>query len=127
MVKIGEGAGGLWDFGVCRPGTNVNDGEDFERKADTWLIRNNSNSWGLECNSCAGTGVTLDPKPKLHEGAWVGLLLDLDTGGTLTMYLEDTPCGTIAAGLAGPLLPCAVLYGKAMLVKIHGELAPPPQ
>lgn len=71
--------------------------------------------------------MTLDPKPKLHEGAWVGLLLDLDTGGTLTMYLEDTPCGTIAAGLAGPLLPCAVLYGKAMLVKIHGELAPPPQ
>ena len=76
-------------------------------------------------NNCKGTGMTLDPKPKMPEGSRIGLLLDLDNGGTLTMYLDNKPCGTIAAGLAGPLLPCISSYNKGKVIKIHGGLAPP--
>ena len=79
----------------------------------------------MYCNTCKGTGMTLNPKPKMPEGSRIGLLLDLDNGGTLTMYLDNKPCGTIAEGLAGPLLPCITSYYKGKVVKIHGGLAPP--
>ena len=68
---------------------------------------------------------------QIPEGSRIGLLLDLDNGGTLTMYLDNKPCGTIATGLAGPLLPCITsydegkVYKKDRVMKIHGGLAPP--
>ena len=53
------------------------------------------------------------------------MLLDLDNGGTLTMYLDNKPCGTIAEGLAGPLLPCISSHFIGTAIKIYGGLAPP--
>ena len=79
----------------------------------------------MHCNTCEGTDVNLNPKPKLLDGSRIGLLLDLDNGGTLTMYWEGKPCGTIAEGLVGPLLPCISSYYEGKVVKIHGGLAPP--
>eukprot|EP00729_Bicosta_minor_P001110 gene1110-biopygen29778 len=120
-----------WYFGVCRPGIDLNDGTGFSTRADTWMMwQSNYPGWDLDCATCAGTGMTLDPEPKLPAGSRIGLLLDLDNGGTLTMYWEGKPCGTIAAGLVGPLLPCISSYWKGKVVKIHGGLAPqspPPQ
>eukprot|EP00729_Bicosta_minor_P006286 gene6286-biopygen22853 len=119
---------GAWLFGVCRPGIDLDDGGDFDNRADTWVVwQANTPYWDLLCSTCAGTGMTLRPKPKLPEGSRIGLLLDLDNGGTLTMYWEGKPCGTIAEGLVGPLLPCISSYYKDKVVKIHGGLAPPPQ
>ena len=69
--------------------------------------------------------VPVHPKRHLPDGSRVGLLLDLDNGGTLTLYLDNTPCGTIAEGLVGPLLPCIMCTYKGKVVKIHGGLAPP--
>ena len=80
--------------------------------------------WSLRCKSCAGSSMTLDPAPKLLDGARVGLLLDLDNGGTLTMYLDNTPCGTIAEGLVGPLLPCVASYHEGQEVAIKGGFVP---
>ena len=115
-------------FGVCRPGIDLNDGKNFHSRADTWVMyQNNNPGWGLWCSTCEGTGMTLDPQPKLPKGSRVGLLLDLDNGGTLTMHWKGKPCGTIAAGLVGPLLPCISPYYAGKVVKIHGGLAPPPQ
>eukprot|EP00729_Bicosta_minor_P009255 gene9255-biopygen19971 len=117
---------GEWGFGVCRPGIDLNDGEDFYDRADTWMMYQHYGPyWGLQCSTCEGTGMTLDPQPKLPDGSRVGLLLDLDNGGTLTMYLEGKPCGTIAEGLVGPLLPCISSTWEGKVVKIHGGLAPP--
>ena len=81
--------------------------------------------WNLFCPTSEGSGMTLDPVPKMPDGSRIGLLLDLDNGGTLTMYLEGKPCGTIAKGLVGPLLPCISSYWEGKVVKIHGGLAPP--
>eukprot|EP00729_Bicosta_minor_P008452 gene8452-biopygen18886 len=118
---------GAWWFGVCRPGIDLDDGKYFSTRADTWVTyQANDPDWDLDCSTCAGTGMTLDPEPKLPEGSRIGLLLDLDNGGMLTMYWEGKPCGTIAAGLVGPLLPCISPYYKGKVVKIHGGLAPPP-
>ena len=89
------------------------------------MWQRNDPEWKLYCESCAGTGMTLDPQPKIPEGSRIGLLLDLDNGGTLTMYLDNKLCGTIAQGLAGPLLPCISSYGEGTVIKIHGGLAPP--
>eukprot|EP00729_Bicosta_minor_P032620 gene32620-biopygen9570 len=118
---------GNWFFGVCRPGIDLNDdGADFYDRADTWVMyQYNKPGWVLYCTTCAGTGMTLDPQPKLPDGSRIGLLLDLDNGGTLTMYFEGKPCGTIAAGLVGPLLPCISSFWEGKVVKIHGGLAPP--
>ena len=63
----------------------------------------------------------------MPAGSRIGLLLDLDNGGTLTMYWDNKPCGTIATGLVGPLLPCITSYYYGKVVKIHGGLAPPPR
>eukprot|EP00729_Bicosta_minor_P006250 gene6250-biopygen28936 len=127
-VVKNDGADGGWYFGVCRPGIDLNDGADFEYRDDTWMTyQDNDPYWGLRCSTCEGTGMTLDPKPKLPDGSRIGLLLDLDNGGTLTMYLEGKPCGTIAEGLVGPLLPCISSFWKGKVVKIHGGLAPPPK
>ena len=105
-VKHGGFSG--WCFGVCRPGIDLNnDGVDFDNRDDTWMmVQTNYPTWRLYCNTGKGTGMTLDLAPKIPEGSRIGLLLDLDNGGTLTMYLDNKPCGTIAEGLAGPLLPC---------------------
>ena len=67
----------------------------------------------------------LSPQPKLHEGDRIGLLLDFDNGGTLTMYLGGESCGTIAEGLVGPLFPCIGSYYKGKVVRVHGGLALP--
>eukprot|EP00729_Bicosta_minor_P005574 gene5574-biopygen18820 len=127
-VVKNDGFNGAWMFGVCRPGIDLNDGKTFSSRADTWLMRQaNTPGWALRCSTYAGSGMTLDPKPKLPDGSRIGLLLDLDNGGTLTMYLEGKPCGTIAAGLVGPLLPCISSFWEGKVVKIYGGLAPPPQ
>eukprot|EP00729_Bicosta_minor_P001108 gene1108-biopygen29776 len=122
-----DDASGAWWFGVCRPGIDLNDdGEYFIKRDDTWMMyQDNTPDWGLYCSTCAGTDMTLDPQPKLPDGSRIGLLLNLDNGGTLTMYLEGKPCGTIAAGLVGPLLPCIGLCFAGKVVQIHGGLAPP--
>eukprot|EP00729_Bicosta_minor_P006287 gene6287-biopygen22854 len=118
---------GSWMFGVCRPGIDLNDGKYFCDRDDTWLMHQyNAPGWRLRCTTCKGTGMTLDPEPKLPNGSRIGLLLDLDNGGTLTMYWEGKPCGTIAEGLVGPLLPCISSW-LDKVVKIHGGLASPPQ
>ena len=127
-VVKNDAVGGSWCFGVCRPGIDLNDGKEFFNRDDTWvMMQDNAPYWALCCSTCAGTGLTLDPKPKMPDGSRIGLLLDLDNGGTLTMYWDNKPCGTIAVGLVGPLLPCISSYYKGKVVKIHGGLAPPPQ
>eukprot|EP00729_Bicosta_minor_P005158 gene5158-biopygen22795 len=123
-----DGDNGYWGFGVCRPGIDLHDGAAFEDRDDTWMVfQNNYPDWFLECSTCAGTGITLDPEPNLPDGSRIGLLLDLDNGGTLTMYWEGKPCGTIAGGLVGPLLPCIRSHFAGKVIKIHGGLAPPPK
>eukprot|EP00729_Bicosta_minor_P006285 gene6285-biopygen22852 len=127
VVKNDVTNGGWW-FGVCLPGIDLNDGVDFVDRDDSWMMyQTNDPYWGVFCSTCEGTGMTLRPKPKMPDGSRIGLLLDLDNGGTLTMYWQGKPCGTIAAGLVGPLLPCISPYYKGKVVKIYGGLAPPPQ
>lgn len=117
---------GYWSFGVCRPEIDLNDGNSFYFRDDTWAIyQNNDLYYDLRCNTCKGTGMTLKPKPNMPDGSRIELLLDLDNGGTLTMYWKGKPCGTIAKGLVGPLLPCVSAYHKGKIVKVHGRLAPP--
>eukprot|EP00729_Bicosta_minor_P000263 gene263-biopygen6975 len=124
VVNVGPG-NATWYFGVCRPGIDLDDGANFSNRADTWLMyQYNIPGWGLRCSTCAGTGMTLDPQPKLPAGSRIGLLLDLDNGGTLTMYWQGKPCGTIAEGLVGPLLPCISSLLKDRVIKIHYGLAP---
>eukprot|EP00729_Bicosta_minor_P032647 gene32647-biopygen23457 len=125
-VAKNSGGVGAWFFGVCRPWIDLDDGKNFYHRADTWMMyQHNGPHWELECSTCVGTGMTLAPKPEMPAGSRIGLLLDLDNGGTLTMYLEGKPCGTIAEGLVGPLLPCITSVYKGKVVKIHGGLAPP--
>eukprot|EP00729_Bicosta_minor_P001786 gene1786-biopygen19752 len=125
-VVENDAINGAWMFGVCRPGIDLNDGTGLYNRADTWLVHQaNAAYWGLLCSTCAGTGMTVDPTPNPHDGSRIGLLLDLDNGGTLTMYWEGKPCGTIAEGLVGPLLPYISSYYVGKVVKIHGGLAPP--
>jgi hypothetical protein len=124
-----DARGGSWCFGVCRPDINLNDqaSERFYQRDDTWMMgQTNWPAWNLWCNTktCKGTGLTI-PKRKLNAGDRVGLLLDLDNGGTLTMYLDSKPCGTIAEGLEGPLYPCIVSGFKGKVVKLHSGLALP--
>ena len=127
-----EGTDGAWSFGVCRPG--ISD--------EKWLMHqtNCTPRWELDCNTCKGTGLTcwpqpfiLDEKELAEDGHFlsapddssVGLLLDLDNGGTLTMYLNGKPCGTIAEGLVGPLLPCITSHHAGKAVRIHSVCALP--
>eukprot|EP00729_Bicosta_minor_P016349 gene16349-biopygen14295 len=125
-VVKNDAINGEWGFGVCRPGIDLDDRRIFCNRDDTWVMyQDNSPGWELYCSTCEGTGMTLDPQPKMPEGSRIGLLLDLDNGGTLNMYWEGKPCGTIAAGLVGPLLPCISSYWEGKVVKIHGGLAPP--
>ena len=78
---------------------------------------------GVECNSNKGNFVDRSIRRKLNAGDRVGLLLDLDNGGTLTLYLDGKPCGTIAEGLTGPLHWCISTEraGKAVRI-IHSPL-----
>ena len=126
VVRVGA-KDGVWCFGVCRPGIDLNDGSDFPNREDTWMMmQDNDPSWVLLCDTCEGAGMVVDPLPKLLDGSRVGLLLDLDNGGTLTMYWKGKPCGAIAEGLVGPLLPCIALAWTGKEVKIHGTAQLPP-
>ena len=133
LAKSGAHAGSRsWCFGVCRPEIDLDADKDYEDEPDfvgdkdTWMMHH-SNHVGLElyCSTCKGTGGTVDPAPEVSDGFRMGLLLDLDNGGTLTMYLDNRPCGTIADGLVGPLLPCTASGDVGNAVKIYGGLAPP--
>ena len=126
MVKVGYDDLD-WCFGVCRPGIDLNnDSKDFDNRDDTWMMYQlNEPYWELRCSTRKGTGLTLHPQPEMPGGPRIGLLLDLDNGGTLTMYWEGKPRGTIAEGLVGPLLPCISSYYEGKVVKIHGGLAQP--
>ena len=120
---------GLWCFGVCRPGIDLNDtSKDFDDRDDTWMMwQTNDPYWRLYCNSNKGNFVDCSIDRKLNAGDRVGLLLDLDNGGTLTLYLDGKPCGTIAEGLAGPLHWCIASYRAGKVVRIHAGLEIPPQ
>jgi hypothetical protein len=120
-VVHGEADGSIY-FGVCRPGVPVD--QQFSNLAETWVIGHcDPETWALSCNSCSGTGCTASHQ--IAEDEWVGLLLDLDDGGTLTIYRDNIPCGTIAEGLVGPLLPCISFYHPNASVRIQGNLKPP--
>lgn len=123
----GSKGAGKWSFGVCRAGVDLNDDASrwnftkwFHDRADVWTMRqyNNAACWELRCTNSKGTGLII-PKRELKAGDEVGLLLDLDNGGTLTMYLDGKPCGTIAEGLVGPLYPCIQLCYTGKVIKIH--------
>lgn len=107
--------------GVCRPGIDLDSNMDFVDRGDTWLM--GLNNWDMFCNSNKGTGMIMDPAPKIPEGSQIGLLLDLDNGGTLTMYVDNKVCGTIAGGLVGPLSPCisSGVFGDGKVVWIYGN------
>jgi hypothetical protein len=115
------GGAGYFMFGVCRPGINV--ASDINSKPDTWLTYHYDGCWQLLCGSCKGTGCT--DERNMTDDERVGLLLDLDNGGTLTLYRNNIPCGTIAVGLVGPLLPCISPYYTNTSVRIRGNLEPP--
>lgn len=68
-------------------------------------------------NTCARTSMTLKPQPMTPDGSRIGLLLDVNSGGTLTMYWEGKPCRTIGEGLVRPLLPCISSVRKDKVVK----------
>ena len=125
-------------FGVCRPGVDL---ENFhETGGNAWMMwqhdgngggaskRTTAPYWSLRCKSCAGAGMVVEPAPNLvkpgADEASIGLLLDLDNGGTLTMYMGGMPCGTIAEGLVGPLLPCVASYYQGQVISIKGGYAP---
>merc|ERR1719272_602386 len=115
-------------FGVCRPGTPVHrpqGGQPFHKLPTTWLLYHEDDKhWDLDnCSSCKGSGIT--DKRSMAVGERVGLLLDLDNGGTLTIYRNKRPCGTIARGLVGPLLPCVAAYRRGASFRIHGNMAAP--
>eukprot|EP00729_Bicosta_minor_P021669 gene21668-biopygen21330 len=117
-----------WMFGVCRPGSDLNDGKFFHARDDTWLMyQDNDPEWSLRCKSNKGNFVDDSIKRELNAGDRVGLLLDLDNGGTLTLYLDGKPCGTIAEGLAGPLHWCVSSLYEGKAVRIHAGLEIPPQ
>ena len=99
-VVKNDNISGAWCFGVCRPDIDLNDtSKIFHNRDDTWLMfQNNYPNWRLYCNSNKGSFVDHSIKRKLNAGDRVGLLLDLDNGGTLTLYLDGKPCGTIAEG-----------------------------
>ena len=125
VQRVAHGnSNGMFYFGVCRPGTPAGGTGAFHSLAETWLaFHYDGPNWDLRCNSCAGTGCT-DTR-KITEDERVGLLLDLDCGGTLTIYRNNAPCGTIAVGLVGPLLPCISAYWPNTAAQIHGNLEPP--
>ena len=130
--EVAKGSGGSvdgWCFGVCRPGIDLNDtSKHFPNRDDTWMMnQSNRPLWRLECNSNKGNFIKNSIDRKLNEGDRVGLLLDLDNGGTLTLYLDGKPCGTIAEGLAGPLHWCIVSGRAGKAVRIHAGLEIPPQ
>ena len=128
VMQVGT-RNGWWFFGVCRPGIDLNEDKHFFDRDGTWVImmgQSNAPVWHLHCSTCEGAGMImtlLDPARKMPAGSRIGLVLDLDNGGTLTMYLDSKPCGTIATGLVGPLLPCIASYYEGKVVKIHGGLA----
>jgi hypothetical protein len=116
------GGAGDFSFGVCRPGMNI--ASAVHRNPSAWLGYHwDGDGWALFCSFCQGTGCT--HTRDVTDDERVGLLLDLDNGGTLTLYRNNIPCGTIAVGLVGPLLPCISLYRTNSSVRIHGNLEPP--
>ena len=108
-----------WYIGVCSPGACAETG--FRDRADTWVLQCGNRT--LHCATCKGTGIT-DRSP-LATGERIGLLLDLDAGGSLTVYRGGKPCGSVAVGLIGPLLPCITTGEHNMSARIHGGLALP--
>ena len=123
IQRVVHGGGqGNFVFGVCRPEINV--ASHIHGKPDAWLAYHwDGGNWRLRCSSCKGTGCT--DKRDMADDERVGLLLDLDNGGTLTLYRNNIPCGTIAVGLVGPLLPCISPVYTNISVRIHGNLGPP--
>lgn len=112
-------------FGVCRAG--IDPCTDFIERDETWLMFTHDSTWeykGARPNQ--GTGMLATPLPNIStDGKKIGLLLNMEDG-TLTMFLDKKPCGTIANNLNGPLLPCILLPGVGSKVKIHGNMVPPP-
>ena len=57
----------------------------------------------------------------LPAGSVVTLVLDLDHGGTLEVYVNTRRYGVIAEGLVGPLLPCIECFVEGKTIQIEGE------
>ena len=128
VAKAGGNRYDDWCFGVCRPDIDLNDGKQFCTRDDTWMMaQTNEPTWSLQSESNKGNYVHGSINRKLNAGDRVGLLLDLDNGGTLTLYLDGKPCGTIAEGLVGPLHWCISSYFPGKVVRIHAGLEIPPQ
>ena len=128
IVKGSSNRNDGWCFGVCRPEINLGDigGNTFHQRDDTWMMfQSNLPCWTLSCNSNWGNFVRDSIDRKLNAGDRVGLLLDLDNGGTLTLYVDGMPCGTIAERLAGPLHWCIVSYWAGKAVRIYSNLPLP--
>ena len=65
---------GAWWFGVCRPGIDLNNGNAFFARGDTWMmLQQNDPDWTLNCKTCAGTGMTLRLQPRIPDGSRIGL------------------------------------------------------
>lgn len=74
LAHVKHGGSSEWGLGVCRPGIDLNDNEDFVDRDDTWLmLQYNDPERNVYCTTCKGTGMTLDPEPKMPEGSrvWV--------------------------------------------------------
>lgn len=125
VVKSGKGDDD-WSFGLCRPEIDLNDGKAFPNRDDTWMMYQAQENeildhplWSLCCKSNKGNFEDYSIKRKLNVGDRVGLRLDLDNGGILTLYLDGKPCGTIAEGLTGPLHWCISSESAGKAVRIR--------
>ena len=119
-----------WSFGVCRPTARTNmsakeSSGNFQSDDNTWLCSQEGGNWAVNCSSCAGEGIASKFQKRLTVGDKVGLLLDLDIGGTLTVHLNGHAAGTIAEGLSGPLLPCICTFNAPASFRLESGLPVP--
>ena len=116
-------------LGVCRPSADHvrASGGVFQHRSDTWLITAYRNGWSLGCQTHAGSFDRYSSW-RVSVGERLGLVLDLDHGGTLTLFRGTTAVGTIAEGLVGPLLPCVAAVSNGVSLRVHtADLKLPPK
>lgn len=68
VAHVKDGVYSEWRFGVCRPGMDLNDDEEFYERDGTWIMcQTKTPSLGLFCSTCAGTGMALGPLPEMRR------------------------------------------------------------
>lgn len=120
--KNGTDRADEWWFGVCRPESDVDHYHGFHNlNSDVFSIyQDNTGSWALTPFSpYKGNIVDGAIRRSLEAGDQVELQLDLDNGGTLTLYLDGEPQGTICEGLKGPLHWCIECLYPGKTIKVH--------